>query len=89
MDWIRDLVTSLCRTIRGSAVSLTDAFNFSDFIINSPLGRYDGNIYETYFGVVNDAHKPAVIPPYFQSTIYPILNRVREDDDVLELDDEE
>lgn len=88
MDWIRAQVTVLCKTVRKDAIPITDAFNFSDFIMNSPLGRYDGNIYESYFNLVSSAHKPAVIPPYFQSTVYPVLNRKREDDDPLELDDE-
>jgi acyl-CoA oxidase len=35
--------------VRLDAVPLVDAYNFSDFIINSPLGRYDGNIYQAYF----------------------------------------
>ncbi|KAJ3302637.1 fatty-acyl coenzyme A oxidase [Kappamyces sp. JEL0829] len=81
-------VTVLCKIVRKDAIPITDAFNFSDFIMNSPLGRYDGNIYESYFNLVSSAHKPAVIPPYFQSTVYPVLNRKREDDDPLELDDE-
>jgi acyl-CoA oxidase len=88
MDMIRSHVTVLCKAVRKDAISITDSFNFTDFIINSPLGRYDGNIYESYFSLVNAAHKPAVIPTYFESTIYPVLNRKRADDDVLELDDE-
>ena len=26
-----------------------DAFDYSDFVLNSPLGRYDGNVYEALF----------------------------------------
>lgn len=89
MDWIRTQVTSLCKKVRKDAIPITDSFNFSDFIINSPLGRYDGNIYESYFNLVSSSNKPAVIPPYFQSTIYPLLNRSREEEEPLELDDEE
>ena len=89
MDWIRSSVSSLCKTVRADSIPLTDSFNFSDFIINSPLGRYDGNIYESYFNLVQSAHKPAVVPPYFQSVIHPLLNREAEDEDILELDEEE
>ena len=88
MDWIRTTVSSLCREIRKDSIPLTDSFNFSDFIINSPLGRYDGNIYESYFNLVNSAHKPATIPPYFSSVIHPLLNRDRDVEEGLELEDE-
>ena len=36
-------------TYRPEAVSLVDAFDYSDYILNSPLGRYDGNVYEALF----------------------------------------
>jgi acyl-CoA oxidase len=75
MDWIRQQVTHLCKEIRKDAIPLTDSFNFSDFIINSPLGRYDGNIYESYFSQVTSSHKPAQIPPYFHSHVHMINDR--------------
>jgi hypothetical protein len=37
-------------------VPLVDAFALSDHIINSPLGRYDGQIYEAYFDQVRRAN---------------------------------
>jgi acyl-CoA oxidase len=33
-------------------VPVVDAFALSDHIINSPLGRYDGEVYEAYFNQV-------------------------------------
>lgn len=38
------------------AVPVVDAFALSDHIINSPLGRYDGQIYEAYFDQVRRAN---------------------------------
>jgi acyl-CoA oxidase len=38
--------------VRKEAVALVDAFNLSDYIINSPFGRYDGMIYDHYFNRV-------------------------------------
>lgn len=81
-------MTTLCKTVRKSCIPICDSFNFSDFIINSPLGRYDGNMYESYFGLVSSSYKPAVIPPYFKDEIYPLLNRSRDEDDELEIEDE-
>ena len=34
---------------RPEAVSLVDAFDHLDYVLNSPLGRYDGNVYEDLF----------------------------------------
>ncbi len=41
----RDQLYSLLSTVRKEAVPLVDAFDFSDEILNSALGRYDGDVY--------------------------------------------
>lgn len=69
LDWIRASVTNLCKDIRNNAIPLTDSFDYSDFMLNSPLGRADGNIYEAYFGMVQKAHKAGAIPKYFQKEV--------------------
>ncbi|KAL2917998.1 fatty-acyl coenzyme A oxidase [Polyrhizophydium stewartii] len=89
LDWIRARVAELCKDIRKDAVPITDSFNYSDFVINSPLGRYDGDIYQAYFDLINAAHPPAKVPPYFKSEIHPLLHRNTQADDPLELDDDE
>ena len=33
-------------TFRPEAVALVDAFDHSDYLLNSPLGRFDGKVYE-------------------------------------------
>ncbi|KAJ3288912.1 fatty-acyl coenzyme A oxidase [Borealophlyctis nickersoniae] len=88
IDWIRAEVARLCKQVRLESIPLTDSFNISDFIINSPLGRYDGNIYESYFARVQSAYKPSVVPPYFKRQIRPLLQRKLEREDVLDIDDE-
>lgn len=87
MDWIRIAVSDLCKTIRKDAVSLVDSFNYSDFVVNSPLGRYDGNVYEDYFARVNKAHPPGQIPSYFKTEVYPLLHRSLGQEGHLKLDD--
>ncbi|KAI8925260.1 acyl-CoA dehydrogenase/oxidase, partial [Entophlyctis helioformis] len=62
LDWIRGRVSDLCKDLRKDVIPLTDSFNFTDFIINSPLGRYDGNMYEAYFDLIKTAHPPSKIP---------------------------
>ncbi|ORY03519.1 acyl-CoA oxidase [Basidiobolus meristosporus CBS 931.73] len=70
---IREQVNHLCSVIRKDAIPLVDSFNYTDYIINSPLGRYDGNIYEAYFNLVK-ANNPQQPVPYFESVIRPILS---------------
>lgn len=42
-------VSNLLDRIRPHAVRLVDAWSFSDFTLNSSLGRYDGRVYEDLF----------------------------------------
>ncbi len=41
----RDQLYFLLSTVRKEAVPLVDAFDFPDEILNSALGRYDGDVY--------------------------------------------
>ncbi|XP_013925923.1 PREDICTED: peroxisomal acyl-coenzyme A oxidase 1 isoform X2 [Thamnophis sirtalis] len=42
-------IKELLALIRPNAVALVDSFDFSDSVLGSVLGRYDGNIYENMF----------------------------------------
>ncbi|XP_063052383.1 peroxisomal acyl-coenzyme A oxidase 1 isoform X1 [Engraulis encrasicolus] len=42
-------IKSLLAEVRTNAVALVDAFDYRDEILNSSLGRYDGNVYEHMF----------------------------------------
>ncbi|CAN0468150.1 unnamed protein product, partial [Laminaria digitata] len=44
--WVRDEVVEVLHLIRPMAVSLVDAWDLSDFQLNSTLGRFDGRAYE-------------------------------------------
>ncbi|XP_049577730.1 peroxisomal acyl-coenzyme A oxidase 1 isoform X2 [Syngnathus scovelli] len=44
-SYIKELLSEL----RPNAVALVDAFDFHDRMLNSILGRYDGNVYENMF----------------------------------------
>ncbi|KAJ1675976.1 fatty-acyl coenzyme A oxidase [Spiromyces aspiralis] len=71
---LKQCINDLCAEIRKDAVNLVASFNYTDFVINSPLGCYDGNVYERYFDLVrrNNPQKPV---PYFESLIKPLLTR--------------
>ncbi|KAI9997196.1 hypothetical protein PInf_000632 [Phytophthora infestans] len=49
MAIIRANIEELLKLIRPHAVTLVDGFNFSDHMLNSTLGRYDGNVYEALY----------------------------------------
>ena len=72
---IRDTVVDLCDQVRDQAVPLVDAFGLSDFLITSPLGRYDGDIYRHYFDRVNRAPSVFGRAPYWEESINPLVNR--------------
>ncbi|CAK9782616.1 acyl-CoA oxidase [Cutaneotrichosporon oleaginosum] len=40
---------ALLQRVRPNAVNLMDGWAFSDMVLNSSLGRYDGNVYESVF----------------------------------------
>ena len=42
----------LCAAVRAEAAGLVDAFGLSDFVIGSPLGRADGDVYRAYMARV-------------------------------------
>ncbi|KAL1918951.1 uncharacterized protein VTP21DRAFT_2332 [Calcarisporiella thermophila] len=86
MDYIRKLISTECQAVRDQAIPLIDAFNYTDYVINSPLGRYDGNIYEAYFAHVK-RQNPHSEHPYFNKLIKPLLERKVADDDALSADD--
>jgi len=74
MDILTQQVNNLCQIIRKDAIPLVDSFNLSDYIINSPMGRFDGNIYQAYFDRIRRANPPKP-HPYFESLVKPLLTR--------------
>ena len=43
---IKAAFKAACKQLRDNAVSLVDAFGYEDYLLNSAIGRADGNIYE-------------------------------------------
>jgi acyl-CoA oxidase len=46
---VKTAVTKLLDLLRPNAIALTDAFDFPDNVLNSAIGRYDGNVYEALY----------------------------------------
>ncbi|ODQ51405.1 acyl-coenzyme a oxidase 2 [Saitoella complicata NRRL Y-17804] len=90
MDEVRSKVNELCKEVRMNAIGLCDSFNYSDFFINAPIGRYDGNIYPHYFEQVRKQNPFTPAPPYFKSVIKPLINRSMEDgNEEIDMEDDE
>lgn len=47
VGFIRSLIPTLLKQIRENAVGYADSWNFSDYVLTSAIGGYDGNVYET------------------------------------------
>lgn len=73
---LRSEVLNLCREIRPMAIPLTDSFHLADFMLRSPFGKYDGDIYQAYFDRVKSAPDCQTHPPYyFDALIKPTIHR--------------
>jgi len=46
---VEDAMVSLLERIRPNAVALVDSFGYSDRMLGSVLGRYDGQVYENLY----------------------------------------
>lgn len=69
------IVPQVCKELRPDVIALTDSFQFSDFIVNSAIGKYDGNIYENYFGTVKQLNPPKVTKAPYSADFEGLLNR--------------
>lgn len=49
LDMVTERMLGLLGEIRPNAVALVDAFDYSDHMLGSVLGRYDGNVYENLY----------------------------------------
>ena len=60
--------------IRPQVIPLTDSFGLTDYVINSPLGCADGDVYRRIFEktVQRNPPKPHA---YFERVLKPVLNR--------------
>lgn len=85
---VTKLVDEYCGRVRDQAIPLTDAFNLSDYFINSSLGNYDGDVYKAYFEKVTlrNINKTSKAP-YYEAVQKPYFFREEEDSiDLSELE---
>jgi len=80
-EQVNDLHTKireLVKEVRKDAVPLVDAFNFPDFVLNTPLGRYDGQVYRHYLDKVKKAPNAIGKAPYWDTLISPCIHGISE-----------
>lgn len=70
------VVPVILKEIRPHVAALTDSFLFSDMLINSALGSYNGDIYENYFGTVKANNPPSVTKAPYSAAFEANLGRL-------------
>ncbi|CEG77565.1 Putative Acyl-coenzyme A oxidase [Rhizopus microsporus] len=65
----------LCKDLRTDVIGLTDAFGLLDFVLKTPIARYDGNIYQNYFDTILQAPNITGVPPYHEKYIRPLTEK--------------
>jgi len=74
MGTLRKAIKILCKEVRRDAVTLVDALNVPDLVVNAPLGRKDGNIYEAYLKALQGSRGSTQLAPYWDSLIKPLTS---------------
>ena len=79
LDISNRLIGERCLQVREQAITLTDAFQIPDTLLNSAIGGYDGNWYETYFRVVKTQNDVTQTKAPYSLDLEAMLNRVSTD----------
>ncbi|XP_054451392.1 peroxisomal acyl-coenzyme A oxidase 2 [Pteronotus mesoamericanus] len=77
IDVVRAAYLDVLLLIRKDAISLTDAFDFTDQCLNSALGCYDGNVYERLFHWVQKSPTNTQGNPAYEKYLRPLLQSWR------------
>ncbi|KAI1785435.1 peroxisomal oxidase [Ganoderma leucocontextum] len=73
---LRVAIKRLCEELLPEAIGLSDGFGFSDWELDSALGVYDGNAYETlYKRAQSEPLNESEIPEGYEKYIKPMLER--------------
>lgn len=74
-DVVNKVVPALCKEIRPNVIAYTDSFQYTDFLVNSQIGKYDGNFYENYFTTVKQLNPPLNTKAPHSATLEALLAR--------------
>ncbi|KAJ0391967.1 hypothetical protein P43SY_007526 [Pythium insidiosum] len=74
-DDVRQQLLDLLPVVRKNAVLLTDAWDYSDFEINSAIGRYDGDIYRALVKRTEDEPLNGTqVPESYEAFLKPLIH---------------
>jgi acyl-CoA oxidase len=74
--WINEEIAILLGKIRQDAIALADAWDHRDYILNSAIGKYNGDVYEELYEASKKStlNQTDVLPAYYDY-IRPLLNK--------------
>uniref|UniRef100_A0A8C7D4H0 Acyl-coenzyme A oxidase n=1 Tax=Oncorhynchus kisutch TaxID=8019 RepID=A0A8C7D4H0_ONCKI len=64
-DWIQQAILTLCSQLKDEAIALVDAVAPPDFILNSPIGNADGELYKNLWSTVMQGNKVLERPSWW------------------------
>ncbi|RIB15097.1 hypothetical protein C2G38_2193207 [Gigaspora rosea] len=64
----------MCKELRKEIIPLVDAWGYPDFVLQAPLGKFDGDVYKEYFNTVRAAPGCIGIPSYWEDYIKPLTD---------------
>ena len=70
-----DVLPDLAKKIRPHVVAFTDSFQLSDAIINSAIGKWDGDLYENYFNIVCQQNPPSQTKAPYSEVLEKAIGR--------------
>ncbi|XP_034020500.1 peroxisomal acyl-coenzyme A oxidase 3 isoform X2 [Thalassophryne amazonica] len=78
-ELVQEAILTLCSQLKGDAVALVDVFAPPDFILNSPLGKADGQLYKNLWSTVMQGNQVLERPSWWKEFCYnkPVVGSLR------------
>jgi acyl-CoA oxidase len=78
--WLREQKRQLTRQLRPNAVALVDSFGYEDYLLNSAIGRSDGDVYRALLEAakispLNDTEEGPAWKPVLEGLLSPTARR--------------